>query len=175
MNNLQTAETPHWYVIHTHPKQEERADMNLRAWKVETCMPKFRERRYNQATSNTTYVKRPLFPGYLFARFRASDMLSKVRYTRGVHSIVSYGSHPTPLDDEIIASIKLRSCEDGFVKMSDELKSGDCVLVRDGLWKGFTGVFERHMQCAERVMVLLNTVSYQSHIVLERGSICKAD
>jgi hypothetical protein len=31
------------------------------------------------------------------------------------------------------------------------------------------------MQCAERVMVLLNTVSYQSHIVLERGSICKAD
>jgi len=34
-----------WYVIYTHPKQEERVDKNLRAWQVETFFPKIKERR----------------------------------------------------------------------------------------------------------------------------------
>jgi hypothetical protein len=34
-----------WYVIQTKPKQEDRADLNLRAWKIETFAPTLKERR----------------------------------------------------------------------------------------------------------------------------------
>lgn len=31
---------PQWYVVHTNPKQEDRAYSNLRCWGVETLHPK---------------------------------------------------------------------------------------------------------------------------------------
>jgi len=108
-----------------HPKQEDRAEDNLKAWSVETFNPKLRERRYNQYTGTPTYVKKSLFPRYLFARFNASDLLHKVHFTRGIHSVVSFGNGPTSVDDKIIDIIQLRVGEDGFVKIGDKLKYGD--------------------------------------------------
>jgi len=164
----------HWYAIHTHPKQEDRAENNLRAWMVETFAPRYRQRRYNQYTNAPSYLIKPLFPRYIFARFVASELLHKVRFTRGVHSVVSFGKDPTPIDNGLIAIIQSRRSEDGFIRIGDEFKAGDDVLITVGHFKGFVGIFERRMKDADRVMILLKTVGYQPHIVIEKEYLMKA-
>ncbi len=163
-----------WYAIHTHPKQEERAESNLRAWQVETFAPRYKQRRYNQYTNHPSQLIKPLFPRYIFARFVASELLHKVRYTRGVHSVVSFGQEPLPVDDELIAIIQARRSEDGFIRIGDELKAGDHVMIKAGHFKGFTGIFERSMKDADRVMIMLKTVGYQPHVVVEKEHVMKA-
>jgi transcriptional antiterminator RfaH len=164
----------HWYAIHTHPKQEDRAESNLKAWRVETFVPRYKQRRYHQYTNNPSQLIKPLFPRYIFARFVASELLHKIHFTRGVHSVVSFGKAPIPIDDELIAIIQARRSEDGFVRIGDEFKAGDHVMVKAGHFKGFTGIFERSLKDADRVMIMLKTVGYQPHIVIEKEYVVKA-
>ena len=46
MNCATVADIPFWYAIHTHPKQENRAESNLQAWNVETFIPRIRDCRF---------------------------------------------------------------------------------------------------------------------------------
>ena len=161
-------DTISWYALHTHPKQEDRADENLRAWQVETFTPKLRARRSNPYTRTPIYFTKHLFPRYIFARFSAGEFLHKVRFTRGVASVVGIGSVPAPIDDQVIAIIKSQSDANSIVKIGDGLKVGSEVIISDGPLRGLTGMFEKNMKDSDRVMILLNTVSYQSHIVIDR-------
>src|SRR5262245_20366287 len=91
-----------WYAIHTNPRQELRAENNLRAWGVETYLPKIKERGLNQYVSKHAWSIKPLFLRYFFARFRYNTFGHKIRYTRGVRDVVSFGATPLPVNDEII-------------------------------------------------------------------------
>ena len=160
-----------WYVIHTNPRQEDRAYENLAAWRVETFLPKVRECRHNPYTGKTTYIVKPFFPRYIFARFCAGDLFHKIRFTRGIHSIVSFGDSPTPVDDQLLNAIKARVDGEGYVRLGEELQAGDEVTIKSGLLRNFSGVFERYMKEGDRVMILLEAVSYQAHLVIERQMI----
>lgn len=162
---LPSGDEPRWYVIHTKPKQESRADYNLRAWQVETFFPLLKERSRG---GRSNYVVKPLFSRYLFARFRAAELLHKVYYTRGVHSVVSFGEQPCHVDDEFIRLMKARRDQDGFVRMRDEFSAGDRVMICNGPLRNLLGIFEGEYGDEERVSILLATVSYQSRVVIER-------
>ena len=97
MNVEKPFETACWYAIHAKPKQEGRAESNLLAWGVETFVPRVKERRYNRIIGAATYHIKPLFPRYLFARFKASELLHKVCFTRGISSVVGFGVSRTPI------------------------------------------------------------------------------
>ena len=174
MNIEQREETPLWYAVRALPQQEERAAANLRAWAIETFSPKLRQGRRNQFTGATTYFSKPMFSGYIFARFDAARLLHKVWYTRGVHSVIGFGGSASPIDDEVINLLQSQVGEDGFVRLGDDLKHGDKVVVTDGPLKNFVGVFERRMKGSERVMVLLDTVSYQGRLAVEKEAVKKA-
>ena len=163
-----------WYVIHTHTKQEDRAVSNLRVLGVPILNPKVRERRYNQFSSVPTYVTKPLFARYIFAQFRINDLYHKVRFTRGVYSVISFGEVPTPIDEDVIALIQSNMKEDGFVRIDKEIKPGDRVIVQEGPLKNFAGIFEREMKDTDRIRILLETVSYQAHIEIKRDMVKKA-
>lgn len=66
-----------------------------------------------------------------------------------------------------------RRDESGFMRLSDEINPGDEVVVRDGAFSGFEGVFERRVKDTERVMILLKTVTYQFRVVLPDLSVTK--
>ncbi|MBA3240909.1 MAG: hypothetical protein H0T60_06750 [Acidobacteria bacterium] len=174
MSGLQGATSLRWYVLHTHVRQENRAESNLRVMNIETFVPRYRQRRRNQFRAKPIYYTSALFSRYIFARFSLEEMLRKVRYTRGVRGVVCVGDEPAPVDDELIEMIKSRSDADGFVCLEDELKPGDEVLVKYGHFSGFAGVFERRLKDSERVMILLKTVTGQVHIVEMRANISKA-
>ena len=160
-----------WYAIHTHPKQENRAEGNLKAWGVETFFPRIRDCRFNEFTSEPSYFIKPLFPGYLFARFALNSLLHKVRFTRGVHSVVCIGSEPVAVDDRVIEIIAAQIDTTGFVKIGADLEPGAKVLIQAGPFRGLTGIFEREASAADRIKILLECVRFQAHVEVERNHV----
>lgn len=173
MSWAQGGDVPRWYVIRTKPRQEDRADYNLRVLRVETFAPKLRESRCKQGTVEQVYVIKPLFPRYIFARFDIRLALRKVCFARGIHSVVSFGDGPTPVDENIIALLQSRILKDGFVSIGEKLNYGDQVIVKYGALKGVIGIFEHETKDVDRVMMLLTAVSYQPRIIIERKLIEK--
>lgn len=165
------AEAPRWYAVFTHARQEGRADENLKAWRVETFAPRIRQSRYYNGTLVQSI--KPLFPRYIFARFKVNDLLHKVTFTRGVSGVVSFGGTPTPVDDQIIEIIKSQMSEDGYVKIVETLRAGDPVEIKDGPLKNFRGIFERAVKHSDRVMLLLTTISFHSHVEVPRELVRK--
>jgi len=162
-----------WYVVHTNPKQEERANSNLVAWGVETLYAKLKARRHNEFTGVPTYITQPLFPRYLFAKFKR-EQLSKILFTRGVHDVVCFGDGPACVSEEIIDVIRGRIDQNGFVKLNNDLKPGDRVVISAGPLKNLIGVFEREVKGSERIMILLTAIGYQGHLEVDRNLIKRA-
>jgi transcription elongation factor/antiterminator RfaH len=162
-----------WYVVKTQPKQEVRAECNLRVWGLNTFLPKVTERYTNPFTGISSNVIRPLFPRYLFVQFVVCHSLRRVCFTRGVHSVVSFGNGPTSIDDEIIELIQLRVGEDGLVKLDDELNEGDPVMINSGPLQHLIGVFQHDIKGTDRVAILLSAISYQGRVIIERDLVKK--
>ena len=157
-----------WYVVYTLPNHEQRADSNLRAWHLETFAPKIKARRVNPFNGVSTYVTRPLFPRYIFARFNLNALMHKVCFTRGVSNVVSFGGDPTPVDDAIIEMMQLQVGEDECIEIGETLKYGDRVMIKAGPLKNFFGIFKRNVDQGERVRLLLTAINYQGHLEIER-------
>ena len=166
-------DTLSWYVVHTHPKQEDRANTNLKSLGLETLAPSLRVNKFNEFSGKLTQLVKPLFPTYIFSRFPYNELFHKVRYTRGVHSVVSFNNKPTPVDDEIIELVRSQIGSDGLVKTYDDFKPGDEVKINYGRFQDLCGAFERGMPDSDRVRILLNTVSFQAHVVVDRAFVTK--
>jgi transcription elongation factor/antiterminator RfaH len=162
-----------WYAVYTKTGEEERAERNLQAWRIETFTPKIRERRSDGNAGKPSSVVKPLFPRYLFARFDLGESLHKVCFTRGVHSVVSFGGRPSHVADEVVELIKSQRGEDSLVRVGEEFRAGDRVMINSGPLKNFVGVFEGAKRDRDRVSILLSAMSYQSHILIERDALKK--
>jgi transcriptional antiterminator RfaH len=155
-----------WFVIHTQPQQEARAEDNLKTLDVETFFPISSQRRF-RANRRKPQILKPLFPRYIFARFVVSDLLHKVRFTRGVNDVVSCGGKPAPVDNEIIWTIKSRVGADGTINFDEQLQPGMKVKIEDGPFKDFSAIFERKLKGSDRVMLLLQAIKYEVRVVVE--------
>src|SRR5215212_2357049 len=170
---IRPGESERWYAIYTKLNQEERANSNLHAWNVETFSPQLKERRYPHFAGKCVYQIKPLFPRYIFARFDPELLFSKVKFTRGVHGIVSHGDRPSPVDDQIISLLQSQVGGDGCIQVKEDLNVGDKVIIKGGVFENFIGVLKEKLKDAERVRILLTTVNYQSHVTVEARLIKK--
>ena len=171
MNSAETHDQAQWYAVRTKLNEEDRANSNLRAWRVETFAPKVKE-LHTSDFGGSRYVTKHLFARYIFARFELETQLHNVNYTRGVQSVVSFGGSPISIDDKVIDLIKERVDDDGFVRVED-FKAGDTVRVNAGPLQSIEGVFERKLKDKDRVKILLSTMSYGSHLLIDRAMVEK--
>ncbi len=154
-----------WYVVNTKPKKEFHLEKILREGGILSYLPKTREEK----------AVRPFFPGYQFVFFDYPGQYKLIKYTRGVKSIVGNEHGPIPLDESFIAEIRSREV-DGFIeirKYGPEPEKGDEIEVAAGPFKGLRGVFNKSLSDKDRVMILLNCVSYQGQLVIEKSKIKK--
>lgn len=172
MNFTNLSTEPRWYAVHTHPKQEERANSNLRAWGVQTLNPLVRQLRPPRPYVKPSYVIKPMFPQYIFANFVAKTTLSKVWFTRGVQYVVNFGDSIVPIDDAAIALIEEQVGADNVVRLGD-FQYGDKVRINQGPFQSLTGIFEKNINGTERVMLLLEAISYQHRIQIDRELVGK--
>lgn len=163
----------HWYAIHTKPYQEEQAASNIGRLGLDVFLPKTKKEK--PAFSRRGLTFKPLFPGYIFARFCLSPYLHSIRYARGVNRIVCADGLPIPVDDEVISIIRSRMDEDGFVNLAwCEVKKSQDVLINDGPLQGLVGIFDPDLSDRDRAAILFTTVEYQLRVLVEKSSLTPA-
>lgn len=158
-----------WYAIYTKPKCEDPTAVQLRNVGMETLTPKIKTKKYIRG--KYMFVIEPLFPGYIFARFDSEKQGHMIKYTRGVKFIVGKQT-PLAVPLEIIEAIQERMQGDLVIQTPEKLNKGDRVLIKEGPFVNFYGIFERDIPGRERAMILLEAL--HSKVEIESLSIQKA-
>lgn len=154
-----------WFVINTKPKKE---------FQVEKLFTEGGFIIYNPKYLHEDRIK-PFFPGYEFILFDFPAQYQLVRYTRGVKRVVGIREGPIPISENIVKGIRAREVN-GLVELQKygaQPEVGDEIEVMEGPLKGLRGVFKREISDKERVMILLNYVSYQGQLLIERKKLKK--
>jgi transcriptional antiterminator RfaH len=154
----------HWYAVNVKHHQEAQAEISLQRLGVETFYPLLRRSRIIRRKPQITTG--PLFPGYLFAKFSYQAHYRAVSYAHGVARIVEFGVVPAIVDEGIIRAIEDR-VEDGYVTIpAHTFKRGEPVRITEGHLQGLQAVFERNMSDQERVVLLVQALSYQARVIV---------
>lgn len=148
----------HWYLVHTKPRQEKRALQNLEQQGYECYLPTMPVERLRHDHLDIT--REPLFPRYLFIRLSMDNSAKSwgpIRSTLGVNRIVSFGSEPARINDNLINLLKLQE-----TTLHDEPKRlfspGDRVQLTAGAFAGIEGIYQM-ADGEQRVMVLIELLS----------------
>lgn len=160
-----------WYVVHTQPQFETRAELNLRRQGFVVYLPRFlRSRRHARKTE---MVARPLFPRYLFVSLDlARDRWRSIQGTFGVSNLVLAGDRPAPVPDEVVELIRSREGENGMVTLGLPAGVGPGSRVRliDGIFEDAKGVLER-VADDRRVAILLELLGREVRVFVPASSI----
>jgi transcription antitermination factor NusG len=155
-----------WHVLHVRSNHEKRVAQHLAVRAVEHYLPLYSERV--KWTDRTALTERPLFSGYVFARF-SPDARITVISTPGV--VRSLG------DDErcLVSSAELDRIREGLssgllLRPHQYVSLGQRVRVRSGIFEGVDGVVTQfRQQC--KVIISLTAVRQCFSLELELGDI----
>lgn len=162
-----------WYVLNVKPKQELVAETNLKKLGVEVYVPLY----YKTVKKNKEKVKivRPLFSGYIFARFDLIKYYHKIIYTKGIKSVLGNASSIWLLENDKVEEIKKRE-KDGIIvlkKKKEKFSRGDRVLIDEGSFDGWEGIFYEELPDKERVVILLTSLGFSSKMTVSRNTLIK--
>jgi transcriptional antiterminator RfaH len=145
-----------WYAVHTHPKGESAALVNLERQGFEAYLPLYKKRRSH--ARKVDFVSTPLFPRYLFVAMDVEQARWRsIRSTMGVVHLVCHGDHPVAIPEGVVESIQARQGEDGMVALDlpPPFKTGERIRVAQGALRDVEGIFEC-LSDDQRVIVLLD-------------------
>jgi transcriptional antiterminator RfaH len=158
-----------WYAVYTKPHCENSVAVLLNNAGIETLNPKLQTRKYRKG--KYMLLREQLFPSYLFVFLDKEEESHMVKYTRGVKYIVGK-ENPVTVPLEIINSIKERLEGEIIKQIPEDFKRGDRVLVKEGPFKDFYGIFEGTVSGKERSIILLEAI--YSRLNIEVFSLKKA-
>jgi transcriptional antiterminator RfaH len=166
--------SPRWYVVQTHVHAESKAAAHLERQGYEIYLPRYlKRRRHARRVEN---VPAPLFPRYLFVGFdlQAARWRS-IQSTQGVSHLVCNSNEPAMLPENVIAELRAREDERGFIRLNLQplYAPGDKVRVVDGVFGDSLGLFEG-MADRDRVAILLDLLGRKVRVVLDRESVAAA-
>lgn len=158
-----------WYLVQSRPRQEKRAELNLRNQNYRTYAPSWCvERVYRSKRVERTEA---LFPGYLFVQLRRLvDDFRPIASTRGVLRLVSFGEEPLPVDETVIELIRRRV---GDNKVRAAFETGEGVEILEGPYRGLEAIFHS-FDGRERGVLLLSFMQQQVKASLPLADIRRA-
>ena len=157
-----------WYVIHTKPRQEERARDHLGNQGYEVYLPLLK--RAKRLRGRWKEVIEPLFPRYLFVRLVAyEDDFAPIRSTQGVNKMVRFGDNPAVMRREVIDSLRRGEQLSGglYLESSKIFEQGAKVEIIEGPLAGIRAI----VQCdsgKDRVILLLNMLGRDNATAVPR-------
>jgi transcriptional antiterminator RfaH len=166
------AQSERWFLAHTQPKSEWKAELHLGAQGFRTYLPQI-QKTIRHARKLST-VRAPLFPRYLFVILNLErDRWLSVRSTVGVSRLfTTQDGRPVPVPAGIVESLIEQS--DGTVtRMDAGLVKGQQVRILSGPFADFIGTLER-LDGAGRVQVLLKLMGTAVPVSLHRSVLLPA-
>lgn len=156
----------HWYLVHTKPRLEKCALENLERQQYRCYLPMIATEKLRKG--ELTLVDEPLFPRYLFVQLdtgMSAPSWSPIRSTKGVSRMVSFGSEPAKVHDDLIEM--LMSHETAMRGTPVALFTpGERVQVTQGPFAGIEGIYQMS-EGERRVMVLIELMSKPVVLPLE--------
>ena len=152
-----------WYAALVRPNFAEIALRNLERQGFEVFFPREMETKHRGA--KFVEIARPLFPGYMIVSLdtQGADW-RKVNSTYGVARLVSFGSVPTRVPNELVEVLRQRCDGKGFLLPPDRFAPGDQVVLNSGPFAKF--VAEVHSIAPDkRVWVLLELMGSQTRVL----------
>jgi transcriptional antiterminator RfaH len=163
-----------WYVVQSHVHSESKAAGHLLRQGYDVYLPRYlKRRRHARRVEN---VSAPLFPRYLFVGF---DTLTarwrSIQSTQGVSSLVCNGNEPAVLPASVVAELRRREDDNGFIRLDlpPQYAPGDKVRVVDGVFGDSFGLFEGTAD-RDRVTILLELLGRKVRVVLDREAVAAA-
>ena len=161
-----------WFLVHTQPKSERKAEMHLGAQGFRTHFPTIQKTVRHARQLRT--VRAPLFPRYLFLILNPSrDRWLSVKSTVGVSSLFTCDDRPVPVPEGIVEALIHNTDEANLTLFSRGLVAGQSVRILLGPFADFVGTLER-LDEAGRVRVLLDMMGTAVPVALRRSAICPA-
>ena len=144
-----------WYVAHSKPRNEELLWKQFCLRNLESYYPCIKVQTVNPRARKV----QPYFPGYLFVHVDLELAgKSSIEWIPGGAGLVSFGNEPASVSDSLVFAIKQRI--ESLKTVSGEnpipLRKGDNVVVHDGAFKGYEGIFDIQLSGTDRVRVLLS-------------------
>ncbi len=168
--SLPTAEEAAWFCLRSHPKHEHIAAANLAKLEgVSVFNPRLRRRVTTRR--GLVWMTESLFPGYVFARFAFHEMLSEVRYTASVSSVVHFGDRYPTIAAELISDLREQFGAREIKVVPEELAPGTEVTVTERPFYGMQAVVLRAMPAKERVQVLLEMLGRSTQVEVSMQSV----
>jgi transcriptional antiterminator NusG len=139
-----------WHVLHVLSNHEKRVAQHLVVRSIEHYLPLYSERV--KWTDRTVLAERPLFSGYVFARFNPQNRVSVIS-TPGVLHLLGDDERNMVRDEEL-AKIRTGLTSGLRLRPHPGITVGTRVQVRNGVFAGVEGsVTELRKQC--RVIITL--------------------
>ena len=148
-----------WLLVRTKPKQDFALVEALPGRSVAAYCPMVLEPRWHDRAPHGPV---PLFPSYVFARCVLKEKYAAVRYCPGASRIVRFGNEFGVVEDDVIASLREREGERGYLVLADARRApveGSRVRVVRGPLQGIEGIVTHYLPAKDRVRLLLTMVS----------------
>lgn len=165
-----------WYVVHTKPRQEFRAQENLKNQGFEVYLPTFRKEAIRGQSLECK--SEPLFARYLFIQLDSvHSNWFPIRSTRGVHQMLRFGMHadPVKVPNELLEVIKVQA--ESFGQQPKKIfETDEIVSIQEGPMKGLHGSFQEIQQQVNgeiRAMVLIELLGKLQKIQVPVSNLSK--
>jgi transcriptional antiterminator RfaH len=161
-----------WFLAHSHPKSEHKAELHLAAQGFRTYLPQIQKTIRHARQLKT--VRAPLFPRYLFVVLNLErDRWLSVRSTVGVSRLLTLrDGRPEPVPVGIVEALIERS-DANVMRLDDDLVKGQQVRILCGPFADFVGTLER-LDAAGRVQVLLAMMGTTIPVQIHRSALSPA-
>jgi transcriptional antiterminator RfaH len=162
-------DTSPWFIISTKPKQEFVAERNLKRLGVGVYLPIY----FKKIKKNKEKVEviAPLFSGYIFAQFSVDQSYHSVIYTRGIKNVLGNREGLWTIEGRKVDDIKQRE-NNGVVvlrKWNPNFKKGDKILIDEGDFDGWEGIFSEELPDRQRAVILLTNVGFSSKLIVQKS------
>lgn len=167
---------PSWYAVYTRARHEKRVEAGLSRRGLEAYLPLVA--RVSQWHDRKKTVHWPMFPGYVFARFRPGDASTVVATPGAVH-VVSVSGRPLPIPDDDIENVRrFADClaATGEVpRQAPTWERGQSLAVRSGPFAGVRGVV-LEQRGTDRVLIQigLETIGQALKVELDAADVAGA-
>ncbi|MFJ3044324.1 transcription/translation regulatory transformer protein RfaH [Herbaspirillum chlorophenolicum] len=162
----------HWYLVHTKPRQEACAQQNLERQGYKCYLPLLQKEKVRQGS--LTIEDEALFPRYLFIRLdpgASGKSWAPIRSTKGVSRLVSFGSEPAKISDDLILAMQTQQ-QNSQQQPQRAFEAGQRVRLVTGVFSGIEGIFQE-ANGERRVMVLIEMLSNRVSIAVAPDALRK--
>jgi transcription antitermination factor NusG len=156
-----------WYGLQVRPRFEKVVAIHLRQKGYKEYLPMVRNQR--QWPDRIKEIEEPLFPGYVFCKFDASQRLP-VLIVPGVLSVVGSGRIPVAIPEEEIAALQSVVESGRSYEPATFITTGQVVRVETGPLRGLVGIASSHKNDS-RLIISVNLLRRSVSVELDSDCI----